>query len=63
MLALSLRQPYTELMRRGMLTVEYRTRPTRIVGERFYLYAVGKLTAMPANALSLDLPIPADGAA
>ena len=39
MLALSIRQPYAELILRGIKTVEYRTRPTRIIGERFYIYA------------------------
>jgi predicted transcriptional regulator len=52
MLALSIRQPFAELILRGIKTVEYRTRPTRIIGERFYIYAskgsgvgFGKLTA------------------
>jgi predicted transcriptional regulator len=39
MLALSIRQPYAELILRGIKTVEYRSRPTRIIGERFYIYA------------------------
>ncbi len=39
MLALSIRQPYAELILRGIKRIEYRSRPTRIVGERFYLYA------------------------
>jgi hypothetical protein len=47
MLALSIRQPYAELIPstysgqalRGIKTAEYRTRPTRIIGERFYIYA------------------------
>ena len=39
MLALSIRQPFAELILRGIKTVKYRTRPTRIVGERFWLYA------------------------
>jgi hypothetical protein len=39
MLALSVRQPYAELILRGIKRIEYRTRPTRIVGERFYIYA------------------------
>jgi hypothetical protein len=39
MLALSVRQPFAELILRGIKTVEYRSRATRIVGERFYLYA------------------------
>ncbi len=41
-LALSVRQPYAELILRGIKTVEYRSRATRIVGERFHLYAAGK---------------------
>jgi hypothetical protein len=39
MRALSIRQPYAELILRGIKTVEYRTRPTRIIGERFHIYA------------------------
>ena len=39
MLALSIRQPFAELILRGIKTVEYRTRATRIVGERFWIYA------------------------
>ena len=39
MLALSIRQPYAELILRGIKTVEYRSRPTRIIGERFHIYA------------------------
>lgn len=39
MLALSIRQPFAELILRGIETVEYRTRATRIVGERFHIYA------------------------
>jgi hypothetical protein len=54
MRALSIRQPYAELIPstysgqalRGIKTVEYRSRSTRIIGERFYIYAskgAGKL--------------------
>ena len=39
MRALSIRQPFAELILRGIKTVEYRTQPTRILGERFYIYA------------------------
>lgn len=39
MLALSVRQPYAELILRGEKRIEYRSRPTRIIGERFYIYA------------------------
>ena len=50
MRALSIRQPYAELILRGIKTLrlrsgqalEYRSRATRIVGERFHLYAAGK---------------------
>jgi hypothetical protein len=38
MRALSIRQPYAELILRGIKAVEYRTRPRRIIGERFYIY-------------------------
>lgn len=39
MLALSIRQPYAELILRGIKTAEVRSRATRIIGRRFYLYA------------------------
>ncbi len=39
MLALSIRQPYAELILRGVKRIEYRSRATKIVGERFYIYA------------------------
>ena len=39
MRALSIRQPYAELILRGIKTIEYRSRRTRIIGERFYIYA------------------------
>ena len=38
-LALSVRQPWAELILRGDKTREYRPRATRVVGERFWLYA------------------------
>ena len=34
MRALSIRQPYAELILRGIKTPEYRSRPTRIIGQR-----------------------------
>jgi predicted transcriptional regulator len=48
MRALSIRQPYAELILRGVKPIEFRSRPTKIIGERFYIYAskqwaVGKL--------------------
>jgi hypothetical protein len=39
MRALSLRQPYVEQVLRGIKKIEYRSSPTRIIGEQFYLYA------------------------
>ena len=39
MRALSIRQPYAELILRGIKPIEFRSRPTRITGERFYIYA------------------------
>jgi hypothetical protein len=38
MRALSIRQPYAELILRGIKTIEYRSRPTYVIGERFYIY-------------------------
>jgi len=38
MRALSIRQPYAELILRGIKTIEYRSRATSIVGERFWIY-------------------------
>src|SRR5688500_6522492 len=47
MRALPIRQPWAELIPstysgqalRGVKTVEYRSRPTRVIGERFHIYA------------------------
>lgn len=39
MRALSIRQPYAEEILRGIKTVEYRTKPTRKIGEKFFIYA------------------------
>lgn len=39
MRALSVRQPYAELILRGIKTAEFRSRRTHLLGERFYLYA------------------------
>ena len=55
MRALSIRQPYAELILRGVKTVEYRTRATRIVGERFYIYA-SKGTGRTAWSRDLAMP-------
>lgn len=47
MLALSIRQPFAELILRGIKTAELRSRSTNIVGRRFYIYA-SKAKARPA---------------
>ena len=39
MRALSIRQPYAELILRGIKTAELRSMSTTILGERFYIYA------------------------
>ena len=44
MRALSIRQPYAELILRGtcgqqIKPIEFRSRSTKIIGERFYIYA------------------------
>jgi hypothetical protein len=54
MRALSIRQPYAELILRGVKTVELRSKPTGIVGERFYIYAC-KAKARPPAIWSQDL--------
>lgn len=64
MRALSIRQPFAELILTGRKTVEYRSRPTRIVGERFYLYASRTWAADGAGArawstdLAMASPLP-----
>lgn len=61
--ALSIRQPYAELILQGRKTAEYRTRATKIVGERFYIYAAGKWPAAKAKRTvwSRDLAMPDAG--
>ena len=39
MRALSIRQPYAEFILRGIKPIEFRSRSTRIIDERFYIYA------------------------
>jgi hypothetical protein len=50
MRALSIRQPYAELILRGINTAEFRSRRTHILGERFYIYAAKG----PARSRSVD---------
>jgi hypothetical protein len=57
MRALSIRQPYAELILRGIKTVELRSRSTSIVGERFYIYAcIGSATSEAPNEFSSGSP-------
>ena len=60
MLALSIRQPYAELILRGIKTVEYRTRPTRITGQRFHIYTPLKKASVDVKIWSRDLRMPGD---
>jgi len=53
MRALSIRQPYAELILRGIKTIEYRSRATTIIGERFWIYASkGQVTRGKGQASS-----------
>ena len=62
MRALSIRQPWAELILMGVKTAEYRTRPTKLVGERFWIYAArsdgysGPFGAGPGWRLLGELP-------
>ena len=51
--ALSIRQPFAELILRGIKTIEYRTRPTKIIGERFWIYASKTKSAPPTDQWSV----------
>jgi len=53
MRALSIRQPYAEMILRGEKTIEYRSRPTKIIGERFYIYASRKWAGVNGH----DIPV------
>ena len=58
--ALSIRQPYVELILLGEKTAEYRTRPTNFRG-RVYLYAAKKfadLSLPGADASKAELSLP-----
>ena len=61
MRALSIRQPFAELILRGIKTIEYRSRPTRIIGERFWIYASRQPAAgsgQRGTMWSRDLAVP-----
>jgi hypothetical protein len=63
MLALSIRQPFAELIPsassgqalRGIKTAEYRTRPTRIIGQRFHIYAPRKKLSVVSGRWSVKI--------
>ncbi|MBC7785566.1 MAG: ASCH domain-containing protein [Burkholderiales bacterium] len=54
MLALSIRQPYAELILRGIKTAELRSRSTNIVGRRFYIYASKKKWKVESDQTSTN---------
>jgi ASCH domain len=56
--ALSIRQPFAELILRGIKTVEYRSRPTRIIGERFHIYASKTPASRPIWSEDLQVAHP-----
>ena len=66
MRALSIRQPFAELILRGVKTAEVRSRPTRVIGERFWIYASksrqkavgGRQKEGKTGVWSLDLAMP-----
>lgn len=47
MLTLSIRPPYAELILCGIKTVELRSRPTRRIGQRFYIHAAKAKVKLP----------------
>jgi len=55
MLALSVRQPFAELILRGIKTAELRTRSTTIIGERFYIYATKRKSSAADGLFAADL--------
>jgi hypothetical protein len=58
MLVLSIRQPFAELILRGIKTVEYRSRPTKIIGERFWIYACQKQGSVETGSrLGVQWPV------
>ena len=65
MRALSIRQPYAEAILRGVKTVEYRSRPTRIIGERCWIYAARgpkvRARGTASGVWSRDLSTPPSG--
>jgi ASCH domain len=56
--ALSIRRAYAELILREIKTVEYRSRPTRIIGERFHIYASKTPASRPIWSEDLQVARP-----
>jgi hypothetical protein len=55
MLALSIRQPYVELILQGRKRIEYRTmNVTKMLGERFYIYAARNTMPVASERLAQD---------
>lgn len=54
MRALSIRQPYAELILRREKTIEYRSRATKLLGQRFYIYAARKWAGVSGHS-SMDI--------
>jgi hypothetical protein len=58
MRALSIRQPYAELILRGIKTAELRSINTTILGERFYIYACKAKANRPIWSRDLRVATP-----
>ncbi len=58
MRALSIRQPYAEMILRGIKTAELRSRSTTIIGERFYIYAANATAKAPIWSDDLRVATP-----
>ena len=58
MRALSIRQPYAELILRGIKTAELRSISTTIVGERFFIYACKAKAKQPIWSDDLRIGTP-----
>ena len=55
MLALSVRQPYAELILRGTKRIEYRTMAaTNLIGQRFFIYASKKKWSVASGQWPVD---------
>lgn len=58
MRALSIRQPFAELILRGIKTAELRSRSTSIIGERFWIYASKGKTKRAVWSRDLEVAMP-----